>query len=228
MRVNHIVGDTRRVDWRAFIRVQIGKNRAVTFRYKDYAHQSRIRSMTLPLEEFLRRFCLHILPPRFVKIRHYGLLSNRVRADRIAQARALLRQAHSQSENAPETHSEHKVSGTTLARLSSLWALRSRSRSCHRATKSSTDIRHVMKTCRPSHRFAPALQADSCSEQLGSRSSFLARPFFGLIPARKFYRRIVRFPQLSARGVSYPSSFALPSPEARTIYCAPILSPHWL
>lgn len=64
--------------------------RTVTFEYKDYAHQSQIRSMTLTLEEFLRRFCLHILPPGFVKIRNYGLLSHRNRADRIAQARALI------------------------------------------------------------------------------------------------------------------------------------------
>jgi hypothetical protein len=64
----------------------------VTFRYKDYAHESRIRSMTLPLREFLRRFCLHVLPPRFVKIRGYGLLSNRNRAARIDQARAFLAQ----------------------------------------------------------------------------------------------------------------------------------------
>jgi hypothetical protein len=64
--------------------------RTVTFEYKDYAHESQIRSMTLTLEEFLRRFCLHILPPGFVKIRNYGLLSYRNRADRIAQARALI------------------------------------------------------------------------------------------------------------------------------------------
>ena len=62
----------------------------VTFGYKDYAHGSQIRSLTLSLEEFLRRFCLHILPLRFVKIRHYGLLANRDRPARIAQARALV------------------------------------------------------------------------------------------------------------------------------------------
>lgn len=62
----------------------------VRFEYKDYAHQNQIRWMTLTLEEFLRRFCLHILPPNFVKIRNYGLLSHRNRADRIAQARALI------------------------------------------------------------------------------------------------------------------------------------------
>ncbi|MEO8426235.1 MAG: transposase [Verrucomicrobiota bacterium] len=69
------------------------QNGTVTFRYKDYAHDSQIRSMTLPLEEFLRRFCLHILPPRFVKIRGYGLHSNRNRSTRIAQARAVLAQS---------------------------------------------------------------------------------------------------------------------------------------
>lgn len=62
----------------------------VRFRYKDYAHHGAIGSMTLSLVEFVRRFCLHILPPRFVKIRHYGLLANRDRSARIAQARALL------------------------------------------------------------------------------------------------------------------------------------------
>lgn len=66
------------------------QNGTVTFRYKDYAHGSKIRSMTLSLGEFLRRFCLHILPLRFVKIRHYGLLANRDRPARIAQARAPL------------------------------------------------------------------------------------------------------------------------------------------
>lgn len=62
----------------------------VTFRYKDYAGQSQIRSKTLDLVEFLRRFCLHILPLRLVKIRHYGLLSNRDCDRRLAQVRALI------------------------------------------------------------------------------------------------------------------------------------------
>jgi len=62
----------------------------ITFQYKDYAHGSQIRAMTLPQPEFLRRFCLHILPPRFVKIRHFGLLANRARSANITQARALL------------------------------------------------------------------------------------------------------------------------------------------
>jgi len=78
------------------------ENGTLTFRYKDYAHGSQLRSMTLSLQEFLRRFCLHILPPRFVKIRHYGLLANRDRPARIAQARALLAQVPVGSEEAKE------------------------------------------------------------------------------------------------------------------------------
>lgn len=65
-------------------------HQTVTFRYKDYAHESGVRSMTLSLDEFLRRFCLHILPPRFVKIRYYGLHANRNRSAHVARARDLL------------------------------------------------------------------------------------------------------------------------------------------
>ena len=64
--------------------------RTVTFGYKDYNADAERKVMTLGLDEFLRRFCLHILPEGFVKIRHYGLLSNRGRHERIAKARALL------------------------------------------------------------------------------------------------------------------------------------------
>lgn len=51
----------------------------VSFSYKDYAHGSVTKRMTLEAEEFLRRFCMHILPPKFVKIRHYGFLASRVK-----------------------------------------------------------------------------------------------------------------------------------------------------
>ncbi len=52
-------------------------NGKVTFAYKDYADGSKQKLVCLSGEEFLRRFCLHILPPGFMKIRHYGLLSSR-------------------------------------------------------------------------------------------------------------------------------------------------------
>jgi hypothetical protein len=62
----------------------------VTFAWKDYADGARRKLMTLAVGEFVRRFCLHLLPERFVKIRHYGLLANAQRQTRLAQARTLL------------------------------------------------------------------------------------------------------------------------------------------
>ena len=51
----------------------------VSFTYKDYVDGSKQKIMTLETIEFLRRFCLHILPPHFMKIRHYGILSSRTK-----------------------------------------------------------------------------------------------------------------------------------------------------
>jgi hypothetical protein len=62
----------------------------VTFTWKDYADHERIREMTLPGEEFLRRFLLHILPDRFVRIRYYGLLANRHRQRALALCHEVL------------------------------------------------------------------------------------------------------------------------------------------
>jgi hypothetical protein len=64
----------------------------VSFTWKDYADGARRKLMSLGAGEFVRRFCLHLLPPRFVKIRHYGLLGNRQRQSRLAQARLALAQ----------------------------------------------------------------------------------------------------------------------------------------
>jgi hypothetical protein len=69
------------------------ESRTVTFSWKDYADGCRRRTMRLELREFVRRFCLHLLPERFVKIRHFGFLGNRQRKLRVAQARALLNRA---------------------------------------------------------------------------------------------------------------------------------------
>ncbi len=63
---------------------------AVTFGYKDYADHDRPKTMTLSGVEFLRRFLQHVLPSGFVKIRHYGLLANRGRAERLECCRRLL------------------------------------------------------------------------------------------------------------------------------------------
>src|SRR5438445_6175957 len=52
----------------------------VTFRWRDSVHKNEQRLMTLSLDEFLRRFLLHLLPDGFVRIRHFGFLANRRRA----------------------------------------------------------------------------------------------------------------------------------------------------
>ena len=52
----------------------------VTFLWRDSAHNNEQKPMTLPLDKFLRRFLLHILPQGFVPIRHFGFLANRRRA----------------------------------------------------------------------------------------------------------------------------------------------------
>lgn len=52
------------------------ENDKVSFKYKDYADNSKQKTMTLEATEFLRRFCLHILPPGYRKIRYYGFMAN--------------------------------------------------------------------------------------------------------------------------------------------------------
>jgi len=63
---------------------------SVRFSYKDYADGAQRKVMTLALDEFVRRFLLHLLPERFVKIRHYGILGNHQRHQRIEHIRTLL------------------------------------------------------------------------------------------------------------------------------------------
>lgn len=66
------------------------KDGMVRFRYKDYAHGNQKRAMKLSASAFVRRFLLHVLPRGLVRIRHYGILSNRHRHEDLARCRALL------------------------------------------------------------------------------------------------------------------------------------------
>ena len=66
-------------------------DQSVSFRFKDYRSR-RSRSLTLPLQEFARRFLLHVLPKRFVRIRYYGFLANGSRARLLASCRDALGQ----------------------------------------------------------------------------------------------------------------------------------------
>jgi hypothetical protein len=78
-------------------RVAISNNRLVSmdngqvsFRWKDYRDDNRQKTMTLPGEEFIRRFLIHVLADGFHRIRYYGFLSNCHRARKLALCRELL------------------------------------------------------------------------------------------------------------------------------------------
>ena len=65
-------------------------NGKVSFKWRDYKDRSKEKVMVLTAHEFIRRFLLHILPPKFTKIRHYGLLSSSVKAKKLETCRELL------------------------------------------------------------------------------------------------------------------------------------------
>jgi hypothetical protein len=70
----------------------------VTFRWRDSAHHNEQKLLTLSFDEFLRRFLLHLLPKRFVRIRNFGFLANRRRATSLSLCFQLL-----PSRSAPQT-----------------------------------------------------------------------------------------------------------------------------
>lgn len=71
-------------------RIKNIENGFITFEYKDYKDDSKIKEMTITAEEFIRRFLLHVLPDNFTKIKHYGILSNRNKKANIRLCRLLI------------------------------------------------------------------------------------------------------------------------------------------
>ncbi len=65
----------------------------VTFRWRDSAHHNEQKLLSLSVDEFLRRFLLHILPKSFVRIRNFGFLANRKRATLLPRCLQLLKSA---------------------------------------------------------------------------------------------------------------------------------------
>jgi Putative transposase/Transposase zinc-binding domain len=75
----------------------------VTFRWRDSAHNNEQKLMALSLDEFLRRFLLHLLPKGFVRIRHFGFLASRRRAQLLPLCLAALNALPAQTETATST-----------------------------------------------------------------------------------------------------------------------------
>ena len=70
------------------LKIEEGK---VTFKWRDYKDGNQMKEMTVSIEEFIRRFMLHILPPRFMKIRYYGLLGNKNKKKKLLRCKILTR-----------------------------------------------------------------------------------------------------------------------------------------
>jgi hypothetical protein len=89
----------------------------VRFRWKDYADHDRVKVMALDVNEFLRRFLLHVVPRGFMRIRHFGLLANRTRRGTLTPCRDLL--GHPPTEaTRPEAVAVllHRLTGVDLSR----------------------------------------------------------------------------------------------------------------
>ena len=63
----------------------------VKFKWRDYKDNNKMKEMTVSIQEFIRRFLLHILPPRFMKIRYYGILGNRNKKKKLLKCKILTR-----------------------------------------------------------------------------------------------------------------------------------------
>lgn len=104
-------------------RVAIGNHRLlsceagqVRYRYRDRRDGDRLKTDVLPAEEFLHRFLRHVLPDRFSRVRHYGLLANRGKRQRLARCRELLGARPPQADEQPTTAAEwmHIVLGIDI------------------------------------------------------------------------------------------------------------------
>lgn len=72
-------------------RIISGTDGLVTFKYRDRKNDNIEKEMTVKADEFIRRFLLHVLPEKFMKIRYYGFLANRNRKENIRLCRKLLK-----------------------------------------------------------------------------------------------------------------------------------------
>ncbi len=84
------------------VKVEDGK---VTFSYRDSKDDNKKKQMALEVFGFIRQFLLHVLPQRFVKIRYYGLLNNRMKKENLKLCRKILDVAESRNRQEPGAES---------------------------------------------------------------------------------------------------------------------------
>jgi hypothetical protein len=91
----------------------------VTFRYRDYKAESKVKTMKLDAMEFMRRFMLHVLPSGFQRIRYYGFLSNCNRKTKLRKCMRLTRTAIKPREKLTAKELIMKVTGVDISVCSS-------------------------------------------------------------------------------------------------------------
>jgi len=90
-------------------------NGNVSFKWRDYKDGSKKKVMTVSAEEFIRRFLIHILPPGFMKIRHYGLLGNRNKNSKLLICKKLTFTPISQREKTSTQELIQKLTGKDIS-----------------------------------------------------------------------------------------------------------------
>jgi hypothetical protein len=91
------------------------KDGRVIFKWRDYKDSNTMKTMSVSVQEFMRRFLLHVIPKRFVRIRFYGLLSNRNKKEMLIKCRELLHDASSDDETAGNISDTEETSMTGLS-----------------------------------------------------------------------------------------------------------------
>jgi hypothetical protein len=104
-------------------RVAISDNRIikvdrekVVFKWRDYKNKNKEKIMTLKPEEFIRRFSMHILPDRFVKIRHYGVLANRNKNLKLKRCKEIFRVKPKEIDNLSPAELFLKLTGIKIGK----------------------------------------------------------------------------------------------------------------
>ena len=166
----------------------------VTFKWKDYRIEGpgRYTTMTLPTHEFIRRFLIHVLPKRFHRIRHYGLLANSNRAANIARARELL--AMPARSEQPDTSNATAVEEPRVL-----------PRPCPCCGGRMIIIETFERGCQPKHRPAPIRQRSGSTlhDILATDPTPQPRPSFLLALSRQCPRSY-RFARLHRRRTANP------------------------
>jgi hypothetical protein len=92
------------------------ENGRVSFKWRDYKDGNRWKVMALPADEFIRRFLMHVLPPKFTKIRHYGLLASRDKSKRIALCKRLTQTPIIQMQSLSTAQLIQKLTGRDISK----------------------------------------------------------------------------------------------------------------